>query len=57
MFHSLNIDVLSYHDFLFVLDKFFIYRTRAIITRSRFETALDYKLRILGPTFLFYVLN
>ena len=24
------------------------YRTRAIITRSRFETALDYKPRILG---------
>ena len=33
------------------------YRTRAIITRSRFEMALDYKLRILGPTFLVYVLN
>ena len=28
------------------------YRTRAIITRSRFETALDYKPRILGSTFL-----
>ena len=26
-----------------------IYRTRAIITRSWFETALDYKPRILGP--------
>ena len=25
-----------------------MYRTRAIITRSRFETALDYRLRILG---------
>ena len=29
-----------------------IYRTRAIITRSWFETALDYKPRILGLTFL-----
>jgi len=26
------------------------YRTRAIITRSGFETALDYKPQILGPT-------
>ena len=34
-----------------------IYRTRAIITRSWFETALDYKPRILGPTFLVYVLK
>ena len=25
-----------------------MYRTRAIITRSRFETALDYKPRIFG---------
>ena len=25
------------------------YRTRAIITRSLFETALDYKPQILGP--------
>ena len=33
------------------------YCTRAIITRSRFETALDYKPRILGPTFLVYVLK
>ena len=33
------------------------YRTRAIITRSWFETALDYKPRILGPTFLVYVLK
>ena len=33
------------------------YHTRVIITRSRFETALDYKPRILGPTFLVYVLN
>ena len=30
---------------------------RAIITRSWFETALDYKPRILGPTFLVYVLK
>ena len=29
-----------------------MYRTRAIIFRSWFETALDYKTRILGPTFL-----
>ena len=29
-----------------------IYRTRAIITRSWFETSLDYKPRILGPHFL-----
>ena len=29
-----------------------IYRTRAIITRSRFETSLDYKPWILGPTLL-----
>ena len=34
-----------------------MYRIRAIITRSWFETALDYKLRILGPTFLVYVLK
>ena len=33
------------------------YRTRAIITRSLFETALDYKPQILGPTFLVYVLK
>ena len=33
------------------------YCTRAIITRSLFETALDYKPRILGPTFLVYVLK
>jgi len=33
------------------------YRTRAIITRSWFETGLDYKPRILGPTFLVYVLK
>ena len=33
------------------------YRTRAIITRSWFETALDYTPRILGPTFLVYVLK
>ena len=33
----------------------FIYSTRAIITRSRFETALDFKPRILGPTFFGYV--
>ena len=30
---------------------------RAIITRSRFETALDYKPRILGLIFLVYVLK
>ena len=35
----------------------FIYRTRAIITRSWFETALDYKPWILVPTFLVYVLK
>ena len=34
-----------------------VYRTRAIITRSWFETALDYKPRILDPTFLVYVLK
>ena len=34
----------------------FIYRMCAIITRS-FETALDYKPRILGPTFFVYVLK
>ena len=33
------------------------YRKRAIITRSWFETTLDYKPRILGPTFLVYVLK
>ena len=33
------------------------YRTRAIISRSRFEAALVYKPRILGPTFLVYVLK
>ena len=33
------------------------YRTRAIITRSWFETTLDYKPWILGPTFLVYVLK
>ena len=33
------------------------YRKRAIITYSRFETALDYKTRILGQTVLVYVLN
>ena len=27
---------------------YFMYRTRAIITRSRFETALDYKPQILN---------
>ena len=37
--------------------KGFIYRTRAIISRSRFEAALVYKPRILGPTFLVYVLK
>ena len=36
---------------------FVVYRTRSIITRSRFEMALDYKPQILCPTFLFYVLN
>ena len=36
---------------------FSMYRTRAIITRSWFETALDYKPRILGLTFLVYVLK
>ena len=30
---------------------------RAIITHSWFETTLDYKPRILGPTFLVYVLK
>ena len=35
----------------------YMYRTRAIITCSRFETAFDYKPRILGPTFLVYVLK
>ena len=34
-----------------------VYSTCAIITRSWFETALDYKPRILGPTFLVYVLK
>ena len=34
-----------------------IYCTHAVITRSWFKTALDYKPRILGPTFLVYVLN
>ena len=34
---------------------FLEYRTSAIITRSWFETALEYKPRILGPTFLVYV--
>ena len=36
---------------------FLKYLTRAIITHSWFETALDYKPRILGPTFLVYVLK
>jgi hypothetical protein len=36
---------------------FTVYRTRAIITLSWFETALDYKPQILGPTFLVYVLK
>ena len=36
---------------------FLIYRTRAIITCSWFETALNYKPRIFGPTFLVYVLK
>ena len=35
----------------------FIYRTRAIIARSRFETTLDYKPQILGPTFFVYELE
>ena len=35
----------------------YMYRTRAIISRSRFEAALVYKLQILGPTFLVYVLK
>ena len=34
-----------------------MYRTLAIITRSWFETALDYNPRILGQTFLVYVLK
>ena len=45
---SKNKDLL-YND-TFILPNYinFIYRTRAIITRSRFETALVYKPRILG---------
>ena len=35
----------------------YLYHTRAIITRSCFEPALDYKPQILGPTFLVYVLK
>ena len=38
-----------------VIKLFFIYPTPAIITRSWFETALNYKPQILGPTFLVYV--
>ena len=33
------------------------YRTRATITPSWFETTLDYKPRLLGPTFLIYVVK
>ena len=33
------------------------YRTHNIITRFWFEITLDYKPRILGPTFLVYVLK
>ena len=42
-----------------VVDHIFLiqYRTSAIITRSWFETALDYKPRILGLIFLVYVLK
>ena len=39
----------------FILEYLIDYRTRAIITRSWFETALDYEPWILGPTFLVYV--
>ena len=42
---------------LYMLQMIFNYRTRAIITRSWFVTVLDYKPRILGPTFLVYVLK
>ena len=35
----------------------FVYRSRAIITSSWFEPTLNYKPRILGPTFLVYALN
>ena len=45
--------ILELHFILFNLQ----YRTRAIISRSRFEAALVYKPRILGPTFLVYVLK
>ena len=41
--------IVSFHESLktcFKTEKQNIYRTRAIITRSRFETALDYKPRI-----------
>ena len=42
---TLKIDV----DFTaYDISNLYKYRTRAIITRSRFETALDYKPRILG---------
>ena len=56
-----NIHILHSIQGLFLINFFSkvntVYRTRVIITRSWFETALDYKPRILGPTFLVYVIK
>ena len=51
-----DVIVLKYRG-LFILKICVDYRTPTIITRSLFETALNYKLPILGPTFLVYVLT
>ena len=42
-----TLSLIKFNIFLWV-PYFLIYRTRAILTRSRFETALVYKPRILG---------